>query len=68
MVKRVEDMPRRIKEAFEIATSGRPGPVLVDLPKDVCHVQSLCTHSRIFLELLLQRHVLPHDIYQVREC
>ncbi|CAF9938523.1 MAG: Acetolactate synthase, mitochondrial, partial [Heterodermia speciosa] len=35
MVKRVEEMPKRIKEAFEIATSGRPGPVLVDLPKDV---------------------------------
>lgn len=27
MVKRVEEMPQRIKEAFEIATSGRPGPV-----------------------------------------
>ena len=35
MVKKVEDLPKRIKEAFEIATSGRPGPVLVDLPKDV---------------------------------
>ncbi|KAI8806329.1 putative acetolactate synthase [Cladochytrium replicatum] len=35
MVKSVEELPRRINEAFEIATSGRPGPVLVDLPKDV---------------------------------
>jgi acetolactate synthase-1/2/3 large subunit len=35
MVKTVADLPRRINEAFEIATSGRPGPVLVDLPKDV---------------------------------
>ncbi|KAG0032815.1 Acetolactate synthase, mitochondrial [Podila clonocystis] len=35
MVKDVADLPRRINEAFEIATSGRPGPVLVDLPKDV---------------------------------
>ncbi|RYP04683.1 hypothetical protein DL764_004299 [Monosporascus ibericus] len=31
----VAELPRRINEAFEIATSGRPGPVLVDLPKDV---------------------------------
>lgn len=35
MVKNVAEMPRRINEAFQIATSGRPGPVLVDLPKDV---------------------------------
>ncbi|ANB12269.1 acetolactate synthase catalytic subunit [Sugiyamaella lignohabitans] len=35
MVKSIEELPRRINEAFEIATSGRPGPVLVDLPKDV---------------------------------
>ncbi|SCW00691.1 LAFE_0C09824g1_1 [Lachancea fermentati] len=35
MVKSIEELPRRINEAFEIAVSGRPGPVLVDLPKDV---------------------------------
>lgn len=35
MVTNIAELPRRINEAFEIATSGRPGPVLVDLPKDV---------------------------------
>lgn len=35
MVKNVAELPKRINEAFEIATLGRPGPVLVDLPKDV---------------------------------
>ncbi|KAI7897635.1 large subunit of biosynthetic type acetolactate synthase [Cokeromyces recurvatus] len=35
MVKDISELPRRINEAFTIATSGRPGPVLVDLPKDV---------------------------------
>ncbi len=35
MVKSIAELPKRINEAFEIATSGRPGPVLVDLPKDV---------------------------------
>jgi len=35
LVKRLADLPQAIKEAFHIAASGRPGPVLVDLPKDV---------------------------------
>jgi acetolactate synthase-1/2/3 large subunit len=35
LVKNVADIPRVMKEAFFIANSGRPGPVLVDLPKDV---------------------------------
>ncbi len=35
LVKDVRDLPRVLKEAFYIARSGRPGPVLVDLPKDV---------------------------------
>ena len=35
LVKDVRDLPRRINEAFHIATTGRPGPVVVDLPKDV---------------------------------
>ena len=35
MVKDITELPKRINEAFKIATSGRPGPVLVDLPKDV---------------------------------
>ena len=35
LVTRVEDVARVMKEAFHIATTGRPGPVLVDMPKDV---------------------------------
>jgi acetolactate synthase-1/2/3 large subunit len=35
LIKDVRELPRVVNEAFLIATSGRPGPVLVDLPKDV---------------------------------
>nr|WP_309099736.1 acetolactate synthase large subunit [Fredinandcohnia onubensis] len=34
-VRDVKDLPKIIKEAFYIATSGRPGPVLIDIPKDM---------------------------------
>jgi acetolactate synthase-1/2/3 large subunit len=35
LVKHVRDLPRIIKESFYIAGSGRPGPVVIDVPKDV---------------------------------
>jgi len=35
LVKSVKDLPRVMHEAFMIASSGRPGPVLIDIPKDV---------------------------------
>jgi acetolactate synthase-1/2/3 large subunit len=35
LVKNPADIPRIIREAFHIATSGRPGPVLIDVPKDI---------------------------------
>ena len=34
-VRSLEEIPKIIKEAFYIATSGRPGPVLIDFPKDI---------------------------------
>src|SRR5256712_5590654 len=35
LVKNIADLPRVLHEAFHIARSGRPGPVVVDIPKDV---------------------------------
>ncbi|MFJ5714324.1 acetolactate synthase large subunit [Neobacillus sp. NPDC093127] len=34
-VQSISDLPRIVKEAFHIASTGRPGPVLVDIPKDI---------------------------------
>ncbi|MTB68444.1 acetolactate synthase 2 catalytic subunit [Providencia sp. wls1943] len=35
LVESIEDLPRILAEAFAIANSGRPGPVLIDIPKDI---------------------------------
>lgn len=35
LVNKIEDLPRIIKEAFHIASTGRPGPVHIDIPKDI---------------------------------
>jgi acetolactate synthase-1/2/3 large subunit len=40
LVQHADDIPRTIAEAFHLASTGRPGPVLVDLPKDVLQAQS----------------------------
>ena len=46
LVRDVADLPRAIHEAFYIARSGRPGPVLIDIPKDVQFAQGLYASPR----------------------
>ncbi|MFZ7135960.1 acetolactate synthase 3 large subunit [Avibacterium avium] len=45
LVKRAEDLPEVIKKAFYIASTGRPGPVVIDLPKDVLNPANKYTYA-----------------------
>ncbi|QII25582.1 acetolactate synthase large subunit [Bacillus altitudinis] len=45
-VRRPEELPGVIKEAFHIATTGRPGPVLIDIPKDVAGIEGIFEYDQ----------------------
>jgi len=45
-VRRVEELPRVVKEAFYIARTGRPGPVVIDIPKDISSVSAVVKEKR----------------------
>ncbi len=60
LVDRVEDLSRTIKEAFTIAGTGRPGPVLVDLPKDVLQAPGLFEYPRAAFLPTYKPTVKPH--------
>ena len=62
LIDRIEDIPRVVKEAFYIASSGRPGPVLVDIPKNV--QQSVCVP--VFPETVAIRSYNPNHQHASR--
>ncbi|GAA0419404.1 acetolactate synthase large subunit [Virgibacillus salarius] len=47
-VKELSELPKVVKEAFHIASTGRPGPVVVDIPKDVSAELSSAVHEATF--------------------
>ncbi len=51
IVRDVAELPRIVNEAFHVATTGRPGPVLIDLPKNVMNAQWKPEHEYIPAEL-----------------
>ena len=65
LVESLDDLPRVLSEAFEIANSGRPGPVLVDIPKDIQLAQG---ELEPWLSTIEDEFTLPYsELTQARE-
>ncbi len=66
IVQEVQDLPRILKEAFYLARTGRPGPVLVDIPKDVQQQKTSSAYpDRI--EIRSYKLTLMGNIYQIQK-
>jgi acetolactate synthase I/II/III large subunit len=67
LVREPKDIPRIVKEAFYIAESGRPGPVLIDIPKDV---SSALFEPDYNVEMDLPGYVIPTngDARAIEKC
>jgi acetolactate synthase-1/2/3 large subunit len=63
LVSRIEDLAPTIKEAFHIATTGRPGPVLIDIPKTLF----LQKHEYEYPERVFRRGYQPTSVPNMRQ-
>ncbi|MGX6444836.1 acetolactate synthase large subunit [Neobacillus sp. K501] len=50
-VQSIADLPRIVKEAFHIASTGRPGPVLIDIPKDISAGELFAVEKEVSIDL-----------------
>ena len=67
-VRRVQDLPRVLKEAFHIARTGRPGPVHVDVPKDVLLAEMELHEHPQKVELRGYQPTLEPNMQQVKKA
>ncbi len=68
LVKNINDLGRIVKEAFYIARTGRPGPVVVDLPKDVLAEWAEYDYSRVEMKLPGYKPNIKGHIGQVKKA
>jgi acetolactate synthase-1/2/3 large subunit len=67
LVRRIEDLPRILHEAFYIASSGRPGPVVVDIPKDVQFATGTYTFPRN-IQHKTYRPTMKGDLEKIKQA
>jgi acetolactate synthase-1/2/3 large subunit len=67
LVRRIEDLPRILHEAFYVASHGRPGPVVVDIPKDIQFASGTYSFSRNIQHKTYQPQV-KGDIDRIRHA
>jgi len=66
LVRETNDLPRVVHEAFHVATTGRPGPVLIDIPKDVSS-GSFTGDPNAMLDLPAYQHEYDVDTAQIKQ-
>ena len=67
IVKDVNELAHTIRRAFQIARTGRPGPVLVDIPKDVTAAKVDYTSQKTFIPLPVTDTINDHDLKVARD-
>lgn len=62
LVKDAKDIPRIVKEAFHIASTGRPGPVLIDIPKDVADAKTIFEYNKTISLKGYKPNIIGHPL------
>jgi acetolactate synthase-1/2/3 large subunit len=65
LVEDVEDLERVVKEAYSIASSGRPGPVLIDIPKDI--FTKTCAYKNLEVIIKNDKKVNTNNFAKIKE-